>query len=226
MPASMVTFNANGRECAGYLALPASGSGPGLIVVQEWWGLVDHIKALADRFADAGFVALAPDMYHGEKTTSPDEAGKLLMALNIGEAGKDLRGAALYLRAHASVAPKKVGVLGFCMGGQLALFGAQEHPDVIDAAVDFYGIHPKVTIDPARVKPPVLGHFGLQDKSVPLASVRALRDGINAAGGHMEAHEYDAGHAFFNDSRPQVYDAACAQLAWERSLAFLRKHLR
>jgi len=222
----MMTFKANGRECDGYLALPPSGSGPGLIVIQEWWGLVDHIKSLADRFAAAGFVALAPDMYHGEKTTSPDEAGKLLMALNIVEAGKDLRGAAVCLRAHAAVAPKKVGVLGFCMGGQLALFGAQEYPDVIDAAVDFYGIHPKVTIDPARVEPPVLGHFGLRDKSVPLASVRALRDGINAAGGQMEMHEYDAGHAFFNDSRPQVYDAACAQLAWDRTLAFLRTHLR
>ncbi len=221
----MVSFPANGRSCDGYLALPPSGHGPGLIVIQEWWGLVDHIKAVADRFAAAGFVALAPDLYHGEKTTSPDAAGKLFMALNIGAAGDDLRGAAIFLRDHAAVAPQKVGVLGFCMGGQLALLGAQEHPDVLDAAVDFYGIHPNVAVDPALMKVPVLGHFGLRDKSVPLDAMHALRDGINAAGGKMEAHEYDAGHAFFNDTRPQLFDAACAQLAWDRTLTFLRNQL-
>jgi carboxymethylenebutenolidase len=226
MSGSMVTFAANGRSADGYLSLPPSGKGPGLLVIQEWWGLVDHIKTLADRFAAAGFVALAPDLYHGERTTSPDEAGKLFMALNIGEAGKDLRGAATYLRAHAAVSPKKVAVLGFCMGGQLALYAAQEHPDVIDAAVDFYGIHPKVTIEPARVKVPVLGHFALQDQSVPIASVRTLAADVRKAGGTFELHEYDAGHAFFNDSRPQVYNAACAKLAWERSLAFLRSRLK
>ena len=221
----MVSFASNGSGAEGYLALPPAGHGPGLIVLQEWWGLVDHIKALVDRFAEAGFVALAPDLYHGEKTTSPDEAGKLLMALNIAAAGNDLRGAATYLRGHAAVAPKKVGVIGFCMGGQLALFGAQEHPDVIDAAVDFYGIHPRVTIDSARMTRPVQGHFGVHDKGVPLPVVNALRDAINAAGGAMETHEYDAGHAFFNDARPTVYNAACAELAWGRTLAFLRKHL-
>ena len=226
MPGSMVTFAANGHTADGYLSLPPSGKGPGLLVIQEYWGLVDHIKALADRFAAEGFVALAPDMYHGERTTSPDQAGKLLMALNIAEAGKDLRGAAKYLRAHAAVSPKKVGSLGFCMGGQLALYAAQEHPDVIDAAVDFYGIHPKVTIDPARVKVPVLGHFALQDHSVPIASVRTLRDDVRKAGGSFELYEYDAAHAFFNDSRPQVYNAACAKLAWERSLEFLRSRLK
>jgi carboxymethylenebutenolidase len=226
MSGSMVQFPTNGHTCDGYLSLPSKGSGPGLIVVQEWWGLVDHIKTLADRFAAEGFVALAPDLYHGERTTSPDQAGKLLMALNIAEAGKDLRGAATYLRAHAAVSPKKVAALGFCMGGQLALYAAQEYPDVIDAAVDFYGIHPKVTIEPARVKVPVLGHFALQDHGVPIALVRALAADVRKAGGSFELHEYDAGHAFFNDSRPQVYNAACAKLAWERSLAFLRSKLK
>ena len=143
MTGSMVQFPTNGHTCDGYLSVPHSGSGPGLIVIQEWWGLVDHIKTLADRFAAEGFVALAPDLYHGERTTSPDQAGKLLMALNIAEAGKDMRGAAEYLRASGAVKPKKVGILGFCMGGQLALFAGQEYPDVIDAVVDFYGIHPK-----------------------------------------------------------------------------------
>ena len=226
MPGSMVTFPANGRTADGYLSLPPSGKGPGLLVIQEWWGLVDHIKTLADRFAAEGFVALAPDLYHGDRTTSPDQAGKLLMALNIAESGKDLRGAATYLRAHAAVTPKKVGALGFCMGGQLALYAGQEHPDVINAVVDFYGIHPKVTIEPKRVTVPVLGHFGLKDASVPMDTVRTLAAGVRDAGGSFEVHEYDAGHAFFNDTRVQVYDAACAKQAWERSLAFLRKQLK
>src|SRR5215469_8044258 len=118
MSGQMVKVPSNGHECEGYLALPAARSGPGVIVVQEWWGLVDHIKTLADRFAAEGFVALAPDLYHGERTTSPDQAGKLLMALNIDQAGKDMRGAATFLRAHPAVKPKKVGITGFCMGGQ------------------------------------------------------------------------------------------------------------
>ncbi len=225
MSGTMVPFPANTRSAEGYLALPPSGLGPGLIVLQEWWGLVDHIKSLVDRFAMEGFVTLAPDLYHGERTTSPDQAGKLLMALNIAEAGKDLRGAASYLRAHPAVSPKKIAVLGFCMGGQLALFGAQEHPDVIDAAVDFYGVHPKVPIDPTRLRVPVLGHFGKKDASVPLADIHALAAAVRKAGGTFEVCEYDAGHAFFNDSRVQVYDGKCAKLAWERSLAFLRARL-
>mgnify|MGYP002631297170 CR=1 FL=1 len=225
MNGEIVSFAANGRTEKGYLSLPKAGTGPGLVVLQEWWGLVDHIKALADRFAEAGFVALAPDLYHGEKATSPDQAGKLLMALNIAETGKDLRGALTFLRAHAAVAPKKTGVMGFCMGGQLALYAGQEHPDLVDAVVDFYGIHPKVAIDAARLRPPVLGHFGRRDDSVPLESVHDLADGVRKAGGTFEVHEYDAGHAFFNDSRPAVYDPACAELAWDRTLAFLRRHL-
>jgi carboxymethylenebutenolidase len=225
MPGAMVSFPSNGHTADGYLSLPPSAKGPGLLVIQEYWGLVDHIKALADRFAAEGFVALAPDMYHGERTTSPDQAGKLLMALNIAEAGKDMRGAAEYLRASGAVKPKKVGILGFCMGGQLALFAGQEYPDVIDAVVDFYGIHPKVEIAPARVKVPVLGHFATRDKGVPLEAVHALATACVAAGGSFEVHEYEADHAFFNDTRPQVYDGAAATLAFSRTLTFLRKVL-
>ncbi len=221
----MVTFPVNGRTAEGYLALPPGGHGPGLLVIQEWWGLVGHIKELCDRFAAAGFVALAPDLYHGEQAKSPDEAGKLLMALNIAETGKDLRGAASYLVAHDSVAPKVVGALGFCMGGQLALYAGQEFPDVIRAVVDFYGVHPAVTIDPARVRVPVQGHFGRLDKGVPLEGVRALAAAVNAAGGRFEANEYDAGHAFFNDGRPTVFNPECAAVAWERTLEFLRATL-
>lgn len=221
----MVEFRANGRTADGYLSLPPGGRGAGLIVVQEWWGLVEHIERVTDRFAEAGFVALAPDLFHGEKTKSPDEAGKLLMALNIAEAGKDMRGAADFLLGHEAVTSSKVGIVGFCMGGQLALYAGMEYPDRIAAVVDFYGIHPKVEIEPARVKPPVLGHFGIHDHSVPEPAVRALAEAIADAGGSMAVHFYDAGHAFFNDTRPTVYSERDARTAWERTVRFLREHI-
>jgi carboxymethylenebutenolidase len=225
MTGAVVSFPSNGQAAEGYLALPPGGRGPGLVVIQEWWGLVDHIKALVDRFAAAGFVALAPDMYHGEQTTSPDAAGKLLMALNISRAAKDLRGSLEFLKGHDGVTTKKMGVLGFCMGGQLALFAAQEHADLVGGCVDFYGIHPKVVIEPARLTVPVLGHFATRDKSVPLDAARALAEDVRAIGGSFELHEYEADHAFFNDSRPAVYNGAAAKLAWDRTLEFLRTRL-
>jgi len=225
MAGTMVEFQANGHRTSGYLALPPAGRGPALVVIQEWWGLVPHITDLCDRFAAEGFVALAPDLYHGKRTTSPDEAGKLFMALDIARASQEIRGAATHLLAHPAAASRRAGVLGFCMGGQLALHAAMEHPDVIGCAVDFYGVHPNVTIDPARLTVPVLAHFGEHDRSVPVAEARALVARCREAGCAIEAHVYDAGHAFFNDTRPQAYDAAAARLAWTRTLAFLRTHL-
>lgn len=222
----MVRYPANGHSTAGYLALPASGSGPGLLVVQEWWGLVDHIKDVADRFAQAGFVALAPDFYDGATTKSPDQAAKLFMALNIDRAGADLRGSADYLLGRAESTGAKVAALGFCMGGQLALYAGMAYPERFGAAVDFYGIHPKVPIEPARVKVPVLGHFGRKDGSIPVATAEVLAKGVNDAGGTFELHLYDADHAFFNDTRPEVFNPTAAGLAWDRTVAFLRKHLR
>lgn len=221
----MLQFPANGHSTAGYLALPASGSGPGLLVIQEWWGLVEHIKHVCDRFAGEGFVALAPDLYHGVATKSPDEAGKLFMALSIARAAADLRGAADYLLDRPEVTSARVAAVGFCMGGQLALYAGAEFPDRIGAVVDFYGIHPNVRIDPARLKVPVLAHFAERDNSVKVSDARALATNIEAAGGSIEAHFYPADHAFFNDSRPTVYDRGCAELAWNRTLAFLGKHL-
>ncbi|MEZ4251999.1 MAG: dienelactone hydrolase family protein [Polyangiales bacterium] len=218
-----VEFRANGHTCEGYLAKPASGSGPGLLVIQEWWGLVPHIQSLADRFAEAGFVALAPDLYHGEKT-SPDEAGRLMMALDIAKSAADLKGAADYLLGLDAVAPKKVGALGFCMGGQLALYAATEHPE-ISACVDFYGIHPHVKPDFAKLGGKVLCHWGKQDGFVSTEAAEALVASLKEAGADVESHHYDAGHAFFNDSRPEAYDATAASLAWDRTLAFLRANL-
>ena len=225
MPGRMIEFPANGRTASGYLSLPA-GQGPGVIVIQEWWGLVDHIKDLADRFASEGFAALAPDLYHGDMTKSPDKAGKMLMALNIGEAAKDIRGAAKHLLSMEEVQPKKVGALGFCMGGQLALYAATEFPDELSAGVDFYGIHPNAQIDPDKLEVPILAHFGKRDHTVPESTARALIDSIESRGKSVEAHFYDADHAFFNDTRPEVYDSASAELAWSRTLDFLRRKLR
>jgi carboxymethylenebutenolidase len=221
----MVRFRANGHSGSGYLAVSPTGRGPGLIVIQEWWGLVDHIKDVADRFAGAGFVVLAPDFFDGKSAKSPDDAAKLFMALNIDRAAANLRGAGEHLLAHPAVTGRRLGVIGFCMGGQLALYAAMTLPDRVGAAVDFYGIHPKVAIDPAKLKVPVQGHFGSRDGSIPLKDVRALAKAVEAAGGHFEVHAYDADHAFFNDTRPQVYSQAAAQLAWRRSLEFLRAHL-
>ena len=220
-----IEFSANGRTTSGYFATPAPGAGPGLIVIQEWWGLVDHIKDVCDRLAAEGFVALAPDLYHGQATRSPDEAGKLFMALNIAKAGEDIKGAAQALRQKSAVQSDKVGVLGFCMGGQLALYSAMEQPELIGAAVDFYGVHPNVRIDPARLKVPLLAHFAKRDNSVKEKDARALVKKIQAAGGRVEAHYYDADHAFFNDTRPTVYHRESAVLAWDRTLSFLRQHL-
>lgn len=224
MPGKMIEFEAKGRSCSGYLATPASGSGPAIIVIQEWWGLVDHIKTIADRFAAAGMVALAPDLYHGDSTTNPDDAGRMMMALNIAEAGQELAAAADYLLALDAVSPKKVGALGFCMGGQLALFAATQH-EQIAAAVDFYGIHPSVDLEVAKLGCPVLAHFGKDDSFVPEADARGLVAKIAAAGGTVDSHFYEAGHAFFNDARPEAHHEPSANEAWDRTLKFLQTHL-
>ena len=226
MSGSMVEFPSNGQTGNGYLAVPASGRGPGVIVLQEWWGLVDHIKEVADRFAAEGFVALAPDMYHGESATSPDVAGKLMMALDIGRVEKDLRGAVDALLARDEVTSARVGTVGFCMGGQLSLYAACENRSV-GACVVFYGIHPNVTPNLPALAGPVLGFFAEQDAHVPPASARQLEADLKAAGKTTDFTIFEgADHAFFNDSRPDVYHAAYAATCWARMLAFYREHVR
>ncbi len=222
---AMVEFAVNGKTAGGYLATPASGSGPGVIVIQEWWGLVQHVKDVADRFAGEGFVALAPDLYHGRNTTSPDEAGKLMMALEIDRAERDLRGAIDFLLARDDVAGERVGTVGFCMGGQLSLFAACANARV-GACVDFYGIHPNVTPDLASLQAPVLGFFAERDGFVTPKAARKLESDLRAAGREVEITIFDgADHAFFNDSRPDVYHAGYAAECWTRMVAFYRRHL-
>jgi carboxymethylenebutenolidase len=224
MAGTMVEFPSNGHTTQGYLATPASGKGPGVLVIQEWWGLVPHIKKVCDRFAAEGFSALAPDMYHGKTASEPDEAGKLFMALHIGQAETDLASAARYLAGRASTA--KLGAVGFCMGGQLALFAGCIEKS-IGAVVDFYGIHPNVHPDYHRLSGPVLGLFAEKDAFVTPQTARDVEAAIKKAGKQVEIHIYPgADHAFFNDERPDAYNKAAAVDAWRRTLAHFRAHLR
>jgi carboxymethylenebutenolidase len=223
MPGKMVEFPSNGQTTHGYLATPASSKGPGVLVIQEWWGLVPHIKRVCDRFAAEGFSALAPDMYHGKTASEPDEAGKLFMALHIGQAEKDLAGAAKYLAGHSSTG--KLGAVGFCMGGQLALFAGCIERN-IGAVVDFYGIHPNVKPDYGRLSGPVLGLFAEKDAFVTPQTAREVEAAVKQAGKRCEIHIYPGvDHAFFNDERADAYNKAAADDAWRRTLAHFRAHL-
>ena len=222
-----VEFASNGGRASGYLSGPAAGSGPGVLVIQEWWGLNSHVRSLADRFAGEGFVALAPDLYHGEETREPDEAGKLLMALNVEQAARDLRGAASYLLREGGASGERLGAVGFCMGGQLALYAGTVAPDQIGAVVDFYGMHPNVKPDWTKLQAPVLGLFAEKDGYVTPEVVQQLEQQLRAAGKQVETHSYPGvDHAFMNDERPEVYSPDTASDAWRRTISFLRAHLR
>ncbi|SRR5216684_230289 len=225
MPGKMVNFSSNGGTGSGYLAIPDKGTGPGVLVIQEWWGLVDHIKDVCDRFANEGYVALAPDLYHGKTTRSPDEAGKLMMAMQIDEAEKDLRGAIKFLINHEASTADKVGTVGFCMGGALSLYAATKNPRV-GACVVFYGGHPNVKPDLANLQAPMLGIYAERDGSVTPESVRELERQLKALGKSVEVNIYPGvDHAFFNDQRADVYNAKAAADAWRRTIEFFAKHL-
>jgi carboxymethylenebutenolidase len=221
----LVEFAANGGKDSGYLALPAQGSGPGVIVIQEWWGLVDHIKDVCERFAGEGFVALAPDLYHGKTTKSPDEAGKLMMSMRIDEAEKDISGAIDYLLGHEATTGDKAGVVGFCMGGALALYTATKNAKV-GACVVFYGGHPNVRPNLPKLESPVLSISGDRDKSVTPDVVHKLEQQLKSLGKQVDVIIYPgADHAFFNDTRPTVYVPEAAADAWQRTIDFFKKHL-
>ena len=220
-----IAFASDGDRVAGYLAEPPGGRGPGVLVIQEWWGLVDHIRDICDRFAREGFVALAPDLYRGETASDPDRAGRLMMGLEIPRAARDLDGAVKALLDQPSVEGARVGAVGFCMGGQLALFGATRNRR-IGAVVDFYGVHPNVKLDLAGLQAAVLGIFAERDGFVTQAAARKLAADLEAAGKSMHCEIYPGvDHAFMNDTRPDVYDARAAARAWGQALSFLRAEL-
>jgi carboxymethylenebutenolidase len=223
----MIEFASNGSTDSGYLATPASGTGPGVVVIQEWWGLVDHIKQVCDRFAAEGFVALAPDLYHGAKTTEPDEAAKTMMALRLDKAGKDMSGAVDEVASRSS--GRGVGVVGFCMGGGLALMLASQRPDKVRVAVPFYGVVPWQGAQPdyGALSGAVLGHYAELDGSASPQAARALEQTLKDAGNaDVEVYVYPGtDHAFFNDTRPEVYAPEAASLAWQRTVQFLHARI-
>lgn len=221
----MIRYRGNGDEYQGYLARAASGKGPGVIVIQEWWGLVGHIKEVADRFAEAGFTALAPDLYKGEVAEEPDTAGKLMMALKIEEAEKVLNGAVERLLADEGTTGERVGVVGFCMGGQLAMYAAAVNPK-IGACVNFYGIHPNVHPPFENLSGPILGFFAEHDQYTNAEAISRIEDATRKAGKRFEYKVFpDTHHAFFNSDRPEVHDPKASEESWQRMVEFFKKEL-
>ncbi len=222
----MIEFPINTHAAPGYLAQPADRQPhPGVIVIQEWWGLVPHIKDVAERFAREGFVVLAPDLYHGQAADEPDEARKLAMALDAQRAVQEIAAAARHLKKMPNVAPQKMGVVGWCMGGGLSLSAAAHHTDLFGAAVAFYG-RPLTAGDTAKLEVPVLGLYAEHDHGIPVEAVHAFAAEMDKQRVPHEVRIYPgASHAFFNDTRPQIYHAEAAQDAWQKTLAWFRKYL-
>ncbi|MEZ5649514.1 MAG: dienelactone hydrolase family protein [Burkholderiaceae bacterium] len=219
----------DGQKVAGYLARPRTAvPGPGIVVIQEWWGLNDQIKGVADRFAEAGYTALVPDLYRGKKTAEAEEANHLMTSLDFGDAaGQDIRGAVSFLKQHCA----RVGVTGFCMGGALTVLAACNVPEM-DAGVPYYGYPPLEYVDASKIKVPLMGHYAIDDVPFPIANVDKLEEMLAAAGVDAEIHRYKAQHAFANETAVGAnklpiteYNPEAAELAWTRTLAFFDKHL-
>lgn len=224
MNGEMISYPGGESSVPAYLSLPPSGHGPAVVVIQEWWGLVGHIKDVADRLAAEGFVALAPDLYHGESASEPNEAKKLAMAMDRHRAIREITYAADYLRARNEVEPKEVGVMGWCMGGALAL-SAAANSNAFDAVVCFYG-RPLEAGDAAKLRTPTLGIYGELDGGIPLSLVHAFDAELEKAGTPHHIHTYaGADHAFFNNDRPEVYHPEASADAWQRTLSWLRQYL-
>jgi carboxymethylenebutenolidase len=218
----------DGKSVNGYLAEPKSGKGPGMVVIQEWWGLNDQIRGVADMLADNGYRALVPDLYRGKSTLEAKEAEHLMKGLNFGDAaGQDIRGAVQHLKAQSP----KVGVTGFCMGGALTVLSACNVPEM-NAGVIWYGYPPLEYVDASKVKAPLLGHFATRDQAFPIGKVDELEKKLRAANARFEFHRYDAKHAFANETADEKglemleFNRAAAELAWKRTLAFLAANLK
>lgn len=207
-------------DLSGVLVVPAGDAkAPGVVVLQEWWGINDQIQAAAQRWADAGFVAVVPDLYHGKLAKTADEAGQMMNALDFGKAVQEIGAAAAFLRAHPR-STGKVAVTGYCMGGALAFATAVNVRDLA-AVVPYYGL--PGDLDWSKIDAPVQAHFATIDEWATVAGAQKIKDAVKAP---MELHVYEAQHAFANESRPEVHDAAATKLAWERTLAFVREHTR
>ena len=225
-PVQNVTFPSNGNEAHGYLAIPPGGHGPGLIVIQEWWGLTTHIAAMTDRFAEAGFVALAPDLFGGKTTHDAEEAGRLMQALPVDQAVTELSGALDYLLGLDATTGTRIGAVGFCMGGTFVLRLASRAGDRLAAAVAVYPVLAEIP-DVSGVRAAVQAHFGADDDFLPADAVEQLEAGLTrATGSPPELHRYPAGHAFMNDENLLgTYDSEQTRIAWDRMVEFLHAQL-
>jgi carboxymethylenebutenolidase len=225
-----IAFASNGNTASGYLATPASTPAPGILVLQEWWGLVPQIKGVADRLAEEGFVALAPDLYHGEiaEHTEMDKAASLMNAMPMDRAARDMTGAIDALLAHDAVAGNQVGVIGFCMGGMLTLVVAATHGDRIGAAAPYYGAPLGDSApDWSGLTAPVLGHFAEKDDFFPTDAVLELEGTLKGMGKDVTFEVFPGlGHAFGNEEDPLgTHDADATQQAWRHTMEFLRANL-
>lgn len=224
---TMIQFTANGGDAPGYLVRPeGDGPFPGVVVIQEWWGLDNHIKDVAERFAAEGYVALAPDLYRGEVAAEPDDARRMAMELELDQALIDIQGAVNYLISQQDVEPKQVGVVGFCMGGRLAMMMCYRGQKV-GAAVVYYGGGVQPSDDDLKaISAPLLGIYGEADHGIPVERVNEWDAKLDEFGKEHEIHIYpDAPHAFFNDERASYRENAAAD-AWNRTLEWLGTHLR
>ena len=226
----MVEFASNGNTAGGYLAAPDSGSGPGVIVVQEWWGLDSGIKEMADRLAAAGFVALAPDLYHGELAghTEMDKAGELMTSLPPDRAARDMSGAVDFLADHAATTGDGIGVMGFCMGGMLTFVLAALRPDKIKAAVPFYGF-PQGDAQPdyGQISAVIRGHMAEHDDFFPPAAAKALESELQSKGIDAELTVYEgSGHAFMAPHNALgTQDHGLYERIWPQATGFLHEQL-
>lgn len=219
----MIDFQSSDRVATGYLALPKSGTGTGVLVLHAWWGLTGVFTGVCDRLADAGFVAFAPDLYQGAHTATIEEADALSSHLNVDETRATIIGAVDYLRAHTAVHGDSIGVVGFSMGGGWALLLSALKPREIAAVVTFYGTG---EADYTTAQASFLGHFGTRDEWEPVDMVHELEGQLRDAGRDVTIYRYPGvGHWFIEENRPDVYDADAARLAWERTVAFLRRDL-
>jgi carboxymethylenebutenolidase len=214
----------DGQRLMGYLARPRdAGPRPAVVVIQEWWGVNAHIEDVTERLARQGYVALAPDLYHGVTVSEPDEARKMVMQLHMDDAVCEIQRAIDYMMEQEYVAGPKVGIIGFCMGGRLVLETARAE-DKLGAAVVFYG-RPLAPDEAGQVRAPVLGLYGAEDHGIPPESIRAMDQALEKAGIPHEIHIYEsAGHAFFNDTRP-AHNQHAADDAWLRALTWFGKYL-
>jgi len=213
----------DGKDGAGYLALPGRANAPGIVVIQEWWGVQDQIRGICDRLAAAGYAALAPDLYNGVTVPyhDPDAANREMSSLDfLGATDQMVRGAAQFLKRSGG----KVGLTGFCLGGAVTIIGAVRVPELA-AGVCFYGIPPKAAADPAQLKIPLQGHFANEDDWCTPAAVDGFEAACKAAGKSAEIFRYAAKHGFVNEQRPDVHERKCAEEAWGRMLGFWSKHL-